>query len=49
MDELNLQGLEDGSKSEQKQARELLTRWECLFACSDLDMERKPLSDIGLS
>ena len=37
LDELDLKGLEDRPKEEQKQARELLPRWEHLFSHSDLD------------
>ena len=43
LDELNLQGLEDWPKDEQRQARELLTRWEHLFAHSDLDLRNMSL------
>ena len=35
---LDLQGLKEWSKLEQEQARELLLKWEHLFACSNLDL-----------
>ena len=41
--ELNLQGLEEWSKKEQDQARELLVKWEHLFACSSLDLGKTSL------
>ena len=43
LDELNLQGLEDWPKNDQRQARELLTKWEHLFAHSNLDMGKASL------
>ena len=36
LEALDLQGLKEWPKSEQKQARELLLKWEHLFAHSDL-------------
>ena len=41
--ELNLQGLDDWPENEQRQTREQLTRWEHLFACSDLDLGKMSL------
>ena len=38
LEALDLQGLQEWPESEQKQARELLLKWEHLFACSDLDL-----------
>ena len=38
LEALDLQGLTEWPKSEQKQSRELLLKWEHLFACSDLDL-----------
>ena len=38
LDELNLHGLEDWPKNEQRQTRKILTRWEHLFAHSDLHL-----------
>ena len=43
LDEFNLQGLEDWSENEQRQARELLTRWEHLFSHSDLHLGKTSL------
>ena len=43
MEVLNLQGLKEWPESEQKQARELLLKWEHLFACSDPDMGKTAL------
>ena len=43
LDELNLQHLEDWPEAEQKQARELLTRRQCLFTCSNLDLGKMSL------
>ena len=40
---LDLQGLTEWPESEQKQARELLLKWEHLFAHSDLDLGRTAL------
>ena len=38
LEALDLQGLKEWPKLEQKLARELLLKWEHLFACSDLDL-----------
>ena len=38
MEALDLQGLQEWPESEQKQARELLLKWEHLFAYSNLDL-----------
>ena len=38
LEALDLQGLKEWPESEQKQARELLLKWEHLFAHSDLDL-----------
>ena len=38
LEALDLQGLREWPKPEQEQARELLLKWEHLFACSDLDL-----------
>ena len=43
LEALDLQGLKEWPKSEQKQARELLLKWEHLFACSDLDLGKTAL------
>ena len=43
LEALNLQGLEEWPEAEQVQARELLLKWEHLFACSDLDMGKTSL------
>ena len=40
---LDLQGLSEWPESEQKQARELLLKWEHLFAHSDLDLGKTAL------
>ena len=45
LNELNLQGLEDWPKNEQRKAREWLTRWEHLFAGSDLNLGKHQTSD----
>ena len=37
------QGLREWPKLEQEQARELLLKWEYLFACSDLDLGKTAL------
>ena len=37
---LDLQGLKDWPESEQKQTRELLLKWEHLFAQNDLDLDK---------
>ena len=43
LEALDLQGLGEWPESEQKQARELLLRWEHLFAHSDLDLGKTAL------
>ena len=43
LDAFDLQGLKEWPESEQKQARELLLKWEHLFAHSDLDMGKTAL------
>ena len=43
LEALDLQGLTEWSESEQKQARELLLKWEHLFAHSDLDLGKTAL------
>ena len=43
MEALNLQSLTEWPESEQKQARELLLKWEHLFAHSDLDLGKTAL------
>ena len=43
LEALDLQGLQEWPESEQKQARELLVKWEHLFACSDLDLGKTVL------
>ena len=40
---LELQGLTEWSESKQKQARELLLKWEHLFPHSDLDLDKTAL------
>ena len=40
---MDLQGLKEWPESEQKQAKELLLKWEHLFACSDLDLGKTAL------
>ena len=40
---LDLQGLKEWPESEQKQARELLLKWEHLFACNNLDLGKTAL------
>ena len=40
---MDLQGLGEWPEAEQEQARELLFKWEHLFACSDLDLGRTTL------
>ena len=40
LEALDLQGLKEWLESEQKQARELLLKWEHLFACSNLDLDK---------
>ena len=43
LEALNLQGLEEWPEEEQIQARELLLKWEHLFACSDLNLDKTSL------
>ena len=43
LEALDLQGLKEWPESEQKQARELLLKWEHLFAHSDLDLGKTAL------
>ena len=43
LQKLRLQGLEEWPEAEQEQARELLLKWEHLFACSDLDLGKTSL------
>ena len=43
LEELNLWGLEEWPEVEQEQARELLLKWEHLFAPSDLDLGKTSL------
>ena len=43
LDVLDLQGLKEWPETEQKQARELLLKWEHLFACSDPDLGKTAL------
>ena len=43
LEALNLQGLEEWLKAEQVQGRELLLKWEHLFACNDLDVGKTSL------
>ena len=43
LEALDLQGLNEWPESEQKQARELLLKWEHLFAHSDLDLGKTAL------
>ena len=43
LEALDIQGLKEWPESEQKQARELLLKWEHLFACSDLDLGKTAL------
>ena len=44
LEALDLQGLKEWFESEQKQARELLLKWEHLFAHSDLDLGKTALT-----
>ena len=44
LEPLDLQGLKEWPESEQKQARELLLKWEHLFAHSDLDLGKTTLT-----
>ena len=43
LEALDLQGLKEWPESHQKQARELLLKWEHLFAHSDLDLGKTAL------
>ena len=43
LEALDLQGLKEWPDSEQKQPRELLLKWEHLFACNDLDLGKTAL------
>ena len=43
LEALDLQGLREWPKLEQEQARELLLKWEHLFACSNLDIGKTAL------
>ena len=43
LEALDLQGLKEWPESEQKQAGELLLKWEHLFACNDLDLGKTAL------
>ena len=43
LEALDLQGLKEWPEAEQKQARELLLKWEHLFVCSDLDLGKTAL------
>ena len=43
LEALDLQGLKEWPESEQRQARELLLKWENLFAHSDLDLGKTAL------
>ena len=43
LEALNHQGLGEWPEAEQEQARELLLKWEHLFACSELDLEKTSL------
>ena len=40
LEELNLYGLGEGPEAEQEKARELLLKWEHMFANSDLDLDK---------
>ena len=44
LEALDLQGLKEWPESEQKQARELLLKWEHLFTHSDLDLGKTSLT-----
>ena len=44
LEALDLQGLKEWPESEQKQARELLLKWEHLFAHSNLDLGKTALT-----
>ena len=43
LEALDLQSLKEWPESEQKQARELLLKWEHLFACNNLDLGKTAL------
>ena len=43
MEDLDSQDLREWPEPEQEQARELLLKWEDLFACSDLDLGKTAL------
>ena len=43
LEALDLQGLQEWPESQQKQARELLLKWEHLFVCSGLDLGKTAL------
>ena len=43
LEALSLQGLGEWPEAKQEQARELLLKWEHLFVCSDLDLDKAPL------
>ena len=43
LEALDLQGLREWPKPKQEQARELLLKWEHLFACSNLDLGKTAL------
>ena len=43
LDTLDLQGLKEWPRSEQKQGRELLLKWEHLFPCGNLDLGKTTL------
>ena len=43
LEALDLQSLREWPKPEKEQARELLLKWEHLFACSDLDLGKTAL------
>ena len=45
LEALDLQGLKERPESEQKQARELLLKWEHLFAHRNLDLGKECLWD----
>ena len=44
LEALDLQGLKEWPESEQKQARELLLKWEHLFTHSNLDLGKTALT-----
>ena len=43
LEALDLQGFQEWPELEQKQARELLLKWEHMFVCSDLDLSKTAL------